>query len=79
MGLNRYDLEMETILWLYGLQVNCFFLLSISGNIICSVFVAHPWLRDENPGLLLDFSVYKLVKSYIRVSPFRRSALKVVS
>ena len=45
---------------------------------IC-VFAAHPWLRDENPGLLLDFSVYKLVRSYIRASPFRRSALKVVS
>uniref|UniRef100_A0A1J3HUM7 non-specific serine/threonine protein kinase n=2 Tax=Noccaea caerulescens TaxID=107243 RepID=A0A1J3HUM7_NOCCA len=41
--------------------------------------LAHPWLRDENPGLLLDFSVYKLVKSYIRVSPFRRSALKALS
>ncbi|KAL9280495.1 putative protein kinase CAMK-CDPK family [Arabidopsis thaliana] len=41
--------------------------------------LAHPWLRDENPGLLLDFSVYKLVKSYIRASPFRRSALKALS
>ncbi|CAH8353063.1 unnamed protein product [Eruca vesicaria subsp. sativa] len=41
--------------------------------------LAHPWLRDENPGLLLDFSIYKLVKSYIRASPFRRSALKALS
>lgn len=41
-------------------------------------FVAHPWLRGENPGLLLDFSIYKLVKSYIRASPFRRAALKVI-
>jgi len=41
-------------------------------------FAAHPWLRDENPGLLLDFSIYKLVKSYIRASPFRRAALKVI-
>jgi serine/threonine protein kinase len=41
--------------------------------------LAHPWLRDENPGLLLDFSIYKLVKSYIRASPFRRAALKSLS
>ncbi|KAF2576539.1 hypothetical protein F2Q70_00000416 [Brassica cretica] len=41
--------------------------------------LAHPWLRDENPGLLLDFSVYKLVRSYIRASPFRRSALKALA
>ncbi|XP_010515287.1 PREDICTED: CDPK-related kinase 6-like isoform X1 [Camelina sativa] len=41
--------------------------------------LAHPWLRDENPGLLLDFSIYKLVKSYIRASPFRRAALKALS
>ncbi|KAJ0248628.1 CDPK-related kinase 4 [Hirschfeldia incana] len=41
--------------------------------------LAHPWLRDENPGLLLDFSIYRLVKSYIRASPFRRSALKALS
>ncbi|KAG7560217.1 Protein kinase domain [Arabidopsis thaliana x Arabidopsis arenosa] len=41
--------------------------------------LAHPWLRDENPGLLLDFSIYKLVKSYIRASPYRRAALKSLS
>ncbi|CAH8334360.1 unnamed protein product [Eruca vesicaria subsp. sativa] len=41
--------------------------------------LAHPWLRDENPGLLLDFSVYKLVRSYIRASPLRRAALKALS
>ncbi|WZZ81148.1 hypothetical protein YC2023_101720 [Brassica napus] len=41
--------------------------------------LAHPWLRGENPGLLLDFSIYKLVKSYIRASPFRRAALKSLS
>ncbi|XP_010523557.1 PREDICTED: CDPK-related kinase 4 [Tarenaya hassleriana] len=41
--------------------------------------LAHPWLRDENPGLLLDFAIYKSVKSYIRASPFRRAALKALS
>nr|VDD28304.1 unnamed protein product [Brassica oleracea] len=41
--------------------------------------LAHLWLRDGNPGLLLDFSVYKLVRYYIRASPFRRSALKALS
>ncbi|CAH8308060.1 unnamed protein product [Eruca vesicaria subsp. sativa] len=41
--------------------------------------LAHPWLRDENPGLLLDFSIYKLVRSYIRASPFKRAALKSLS
>ncbi|KAF3494439.1 hypothetical protein DY000_02055631 [Brassica cretica] len=41
--------------------------------------LAHPWLRGENPGLLLDFSIYKLVKSYIRASPFRRAALKALT
>ncbi|KAF8104882.1 hypothetical protein N665_0166s0064 [Sinapis alba] len=41
--------------------------------------LAHPWLRGENPGLLLDFSIYKLVKAYIRASPFRRAALKSLS
>ncbi|KAF2531449.1 hypothetical protein F2Q70_00032404 [Brassica cretica] len=41
--------------------------------------LAHPWLRDENPGLLLDFSIYRLVKSYIRASHFRRLALKALS
>ncbi|XP_013595736.1 PREDICTED: CDPK-related kinase 4-like [Brassica oleracea var. oleracea] len=41
--------------------------------------LAHPWLRDENPGLLLDFSIYRLAKSYIRASHFRRLALKALS
>ncbi|CAN8278405.1 unnamed protein product [Cochlearia groenlandica] len=41
--------------------------------------LAHPWLREEDPGLLLDFSIYKSVKSYLRASPFRRAALTSLS
>ena len=43
------------------------------------LFIAHPWLRDENHAVPLDILVYKLVKSYVRVSPFKRAALKVIA
>ncbi|KAK9724868.1 hypothetical protein RND81_05G104100 [Saponaria officinalis] len=41
--------------------------------------LAHPWLRDESRPLPLDMLIYKLVKSYIRVTPFKRAALKALS
>jgi hypothetical protein len=41
-------------------------------------FAAHPWLRDENCAVPLDILIYKLVKSYVRATTFKRAALKVV-
>ncbi|XP_031381975.1 CDPK-related kinase 4 [Punica granatum] len=41
--------------------------------------LTHPWLRDENRPVPLDILIYKLVKSYVRASPFRRAALKALS
>ncbi|XP_026660993.1 CDPK-related kinase 3-like isoform X2 [Phoenix dactylifera] len=41
--------------------------------------LTHPWLRDEQQQVPLDILVYKLVKSYLRASPFRRAALKALS
>jgi hypothetical protein len=46
---------------------------------ITSIFAAHPWLRDENQAVPLDILIYKLVRSYVRATPFKRAALKVVS
>ena len=41
-------------------------------------FAAHPWLRDENCAVPLDILIYKLVKSYVCATTFKRAALKVV-
>ncbi|XP_030934726.1 CDPK-related kinase 4-like isoform X1 [Quercus lobata] len=41
--------------------------------------LTHPWLRDENRAVPLDILIYKLVKSYIRATPFKRAALKALS
>ncbi|KAK6936626.1 Protein kinase domain [Dillenia turbinata] len=41
--------------------------------------LTHPWLRDENHPVPLDILVYKLVKSYICSTPFKRAALKALS
>ncbi|XP_010523831.1 PREDICTED: CDPK-related kinase 3 [Tarenaya hassleriana] len=41
--------------------------------------LTHPWLRDENRGVPLDIVIYKLVKSYLHATPFRRAALKALS
>uniref|UniRef100_A0A7C9F7S3 non-specific serine/threonine protein kinase n=1 Tax=Opuntia streptacantha TaxID=393608 RepID=A0A7C9F7S3_OPUST len=41
--------------------------------------LAHPWLRDKNWPIPLDILIYKLVKSYIRATPFKRAALKALS
>jgi len=36
-------------------------------------------LRDEKNAVPLDILIYKLVKSYVRASPLKRAALKVVT
>ncbi|XP_040930484.1 CDPK-related kinase 4 isoform X3 [Gossypium hirsutum] len=41
--------------------------------------LAHPWLQDNNRVVPLDILIYKLVKSYIRATPFRRAAQKALS
>ncbi|XP_068669794.1 CDPK-related kinase 3-like [Aristolochia californica] len=41
--------------------------------------LAHPWLRDENRPVPLDILVYKQVKSYLRATPLKHSALKALS
>ncbi|KAJ0103120.1 hypothetical protein Patl1_05278 [Pistacia atlantica] len=41
--------------------------------------LTHRWLRDENCAGPLDILIYKLVKSYLRATPFKRAALKVVA
>ncbi|KAM2199856.1 hypothetical protein ACFX1Q_002956 [Malus domestica] len=41
--------------------------------------LTHPWLRDEKHDVPLDILIYKLVKSYVRSSPFKRAALKALS
>lgn len=42
------------------------------------IFAAHPWLHDENRPVPLDILIYKLVKSYLRATPLKRAALKVI-
>ncbi|XP_072957413.1 CDPK-related kinase 3-like [Typha angustifolia] len=39
----------------------------------------HPWLRDEQRQVPVDMLVYKLVKAYLRATPFKRAALKALS
>ncbi|KAJ6827625.1 calcium dependent protein kinase 1 [Iris pallida] len=41
--------------------------------------LTHPWLRDEQQQVPLDILIYKLVKSYLRATPFKRAALKALS
>lgn len=41
--------------------------------------LTHPWLRDNKCDIPLDILVYKLVKSYVRATPFKRAALKALS
>ncbi|KAJ6881298.1 hypothetical protein NC651_027996 [Populus alba x Populus x berolinensis] len=41
--------------------------------------LTHPWLRDLNPAVPLDILIFKLVKSYVRATPFKRAALKALS
>ncbi|OAY64780.1 CDPK-related kinase 3 [Ananas comosus] len=42
-------------------------------------FSSHPWLRDEQRQVPLDIFIYKLVKAYLRATPFKRAALKALS
>ncbi|XP_008796870.2 CDPK-related kinase 3-like [Phoenix dactylifera] len=41
--------------------------------------LTHPWLRDEQRQVPLDILIYKLVKSYLRATPFKRATLKALS
>ncbi|KAK6142650.1 hypothetical protein DH2020_022998 [Rehmannia glutinosa] len=41
--------------------------------------LTHPWLRSESHPIPLDILVYKLVKSYLHATPFKRTALKALS
>ncbi|XP_042064300.1 CDPK-related kinase 3-like [Salvia splendens] len=41
--------------------------------------LTHPWLRSESHPIPLDILVYKLVKSYLHATPFKRAALKALS
>ncbi|XP_052489131.1 CDPK-related kinase 3 isoform X3 [Gossypium raimondii] len=41
--------------------------------------LAHPWLRDDSRPIPLDILIYRLLKSYLHASPFKRAALKALS
>ncbi|XP_040952654.1 CDPK-related kinase 3 isoform X5 [Gossypium hirsutum] len=41
--------------------------------------LAHPWLRDDSHPIPLDILIYRLLKSYLHASPFKRAALKALS
>ncbi|XP_042433738.1 CDPK-related kinase 3-like isoform X3 [Zingiber officinale] len=41
--------------------------------------LTHPWLRDAQRQIPLDMLIYRLVKSYLRATPLRQSALKALS
>ncbi|KAJ9539139.1 hypothetical protein OSB04_031872 [Centaurea solstitialis] len=41
--------------------------------------LTHPWLSSESHPIPLDILIYKLVKSYLHASPFKRAALKALS
>ncbi|XP_022757593.1 CDPK-related kinase 3 isoform X2 [Durio zibethinus] len=41
--------------------------------------LTHPWLRDESRSIPLDILIYKLVKSYLQATPFKRAALKALA
>ncbi|GFP88180.1 CDPK-related kinase 3 [Phtheirospermum japonicum] len=41
--------------------------------------LTHPWLRSESHPIPLDILVYKLAKSYLHATPFKRAALKALS
>ncbi|XP_077248451.1 CDPK-related kinase 3-like isoform X2 [Tasmannia lanceolata] len=39
--------------------------------------LSHPWLRDKHCPVPLDILIYRLVKSYLRATPFKRATLKM--
>ncbi|URD91068.1 hypothetical protein MUK42_28726 [Musa troglodytarum] len=41
--------------------------------------LTHPWFRGEPWQVPLDILVYKSVKAYLRITPFKRAALKALS
>ncbi|KAL5792167.1 hypothetical protein ACOSP7_000761 [Xanthoceras sorbifolium] len=41
--------------------------------------LTHPWLRNDSRPVPLDILIYKLVKSYLHATPFKRAALKALS
>ncbi|XP_057721940.1 CDPK-related kinase 3-like [Arachis stenosperma] len=41
--------------------------------------LTHPWLRDDSRPIPLDILIYKLVKSYLHATPFKRAAVKALS
>ncbi|XWS76829.1 hypothetical protein CRYUN_Cryun01aG0211100 [Craigia yunnanensis] len=41
--------------------------------------LTHPWLQDDSRPISLDILIYKLVKSYLHATPFKRAALKALS
>ncbi|XP_019432877.1 PREDICTED: CDPK-related kinase 3-like [Lupinus angustifolius] len=41
--------------------------------------LAHPWLRNDSLPIPLDILIYKLVKSYLHATPFKRAAVKALS
>lgn len=60
------------ILYLYYI-----FHATFIANKNCSI-AAHPWLQNDSRHIPLDILIYKLVKSYLHASPFKRAALKVI-
>uniref|UniRef100_A0A6N2LN81 non-specific serine/threonine protein kinase n=1 Tax=Salix viminalis TaxID=40686 RepID=A0A6N2LN81_SALVM len=41
--------------------------------------LSHPWLRDSNQAMPLDIFIFKMVKSYICATSFKRAALKALA
>ncbi|XP_061372905.1 CDPK-related kinase 3 [Gastrolobium bilobum] len=41
--------------------------------------LTHPWLRDDSRPIPLDILIFKLVKSYLHATPFKRAALKALA
>ncbi|KAL6982150.1 Cyclin-dependent kinase 4, partial [Sarracenia purpurea var. burkii] len=41
--------------------------------------LTHPWLQSENHPIPLDILIYKLVKSYLHASPFKRAAQRALA
>uniref|UniRef100_A0A2N9EPH3 Protein kinase domain-containing protein n=1 Tax=Fagus sylvatica TaxID=28930 RepID=A0A2N9EPH3_FAGSY len=41
--------------------------------------LTHPWLCNDSGPIPLDVLIYKLVKSYLHATPFKRAALKALS
>lgn len=41
--------------------------------------LTHPWLRNDSRPVPLDILIFKLVKSYLHATPFKRAALKALS